>query len=128
MQKIIAFILTLIGAGTLITQQEFVDFRPEISTGLSKVIMEAPVVVPDDEPDDIPKPDPDPAKCACRGTGVITHKDGHATPCPYHARQEESVTVTEEECLDGSCSTTQYSSPGVSYRRGPLGIFRWRIR
>jgi len=36
--------------------------------------------------DHTPKPDPDPAKCACKGTGVITHGDGHQTPCPYHGK------------------------------------------
>ena len=30
-------------------------------------------------------PDPDADKCACKGTGKITHGDGHTTPCPYHA-------------------------------------------
>jgi hypothetical protein len=42
---------------------------------------------PDDTPtppDDTPKPHPDVDKCACKGTGVITHGDGHKTPCPYH--------------------------------------------
>ena len=34
--------------------------------------------------DTTPKPDPDPAKCACEGTGLITHGDGHQTVCPYH--------------------------------------------
>ena len=34
--------------------------------------------------DTTPKPDPDPAKCACKGTGLITHGDGHQTVCPYH--------------------------------------------
>lgn len=37
------------------------------------------------EPDDKPLgPDPDPEKCACRGTGKILHGDGHVTPCPFH--------------------------------------------
>lgn len=30
-------------------------------------------------------PDPDVDKCACKGTGKISHGDGHSTPCPYHA-------------------------------------------
>ena len=38
--------------------------------------------VPDDEQVDGPHEDPD--KCVCKGTGKITHGDGHQTPCPYH--------------------------------------------
>lgn len=43
-------------------------------------------------PKPAPKPDiigphPDPAKCICKGTGVIVHGDGHKTPCEYHSGQ-----------------------------------------
>ena len=38
-------------------------------------------------PDDDLKPHPDPAKCPCKGTGRITHGDGHSTPCPYHGNK-----------------------------------------
>jgi hypothetical protein len=31
-----------------------------------------------------PIPDPDANKCPCKGTGKITHGDGHTTQCPYH--------------------------------------------
>jgi predicted metal-binding protein len=31
-------------------------------------------------------PDEDPAKCVCKGTGVIIHGDGHKTPCPFHSK------------------------------------------
>jgi thiol-disulfide isomerase/thioredoxin len=34
-------------------------------------------------------PDPDIDKCACEGTGVITHGDGHKTPCPYHSQKDD---------------------------------------
>jgi hypothetical protein len=37
--------------------------------------------IPDDKP---LGPDPDPEKCACRGTGKIVHGDGHVTSCPFH--------------------------------------------
>lgn len=37
-----------------------------------------------------PKPvvdtDPDPAKCICKGTGIIVQGDGHKTVCPYHSK------------------------------------------
>lgn len=42
--------------------------------------------------DNNPKPqpvvniDPDPAKCICKGTGIIVQGDGHKTPCPYHSK------------------------------------------
>ena len=36
-------------------------------------------------PVDNVKPDPDPDKCACKGSGKIVHGDGHSTPCPFHA-------------------------------------------
>jgi hypothetical protein len=38
--------------------------------------------------DPAPKPvvdtDPDPAKCICKGTGIIVQGDGHKSTCPYH--------------------------------------------
>ena len=37
-----------------------------------------------------PKPDPDPLKCPCKGTGDITHGDGHITPCPYHQKSDKN--------------------------------------
>lgn len=40
--------------------------------------------IPDDEPTG---PHPDVDKCICKGTGIITHGDGHTTDCPYHKRQ-----------------------------------------
>lgn len=38
-----------------------------------------------------PKPvvddtNPDPAKCICKGTGIIVQGDGHNTVCPYHGK------------------------------------------
>lgn len=38
-----------------------------------------------------PKPvvddtNPDPAKCVCKGTGIIMQNDGHNTVCPYHGK------------------------------------------
>ena len=34
--------------------------------------------------EDIIRPNPDPKKCPCRGTGKIVHGDGHTTECPFH--------------------------------------------
>lgn len=47
-------------------------------------------------PDDIDGPNPDPDKCACKGSGLITHGDGHKTPCPYHAKQMKPLLISEE--------------------------------
>jgi len=35
------------------------------------------------------EPNPDVNKCVCEGSGVITHGDGHTTPCPYHSKSEQ---------------------------------------
>lgn len=38
----------------------------------------------------VPKPDDgtnsDPAKCICKGTGIIVQGDGHKTVCPFHGK------------------------------------------
>ena len=39
-------------------------------------------------------PDPDPAKCVCKGTGEIVQGDGHITQCPYHGSKEVLVEPT----------------------------------
>lgn len=40
-----------------------------------------------------PKPndgtDKDPAKCICRGTGIIVQGDGHKTTCPFHGKTSQ---------------------------------------
>tara|TARA_R110000765_G_scaffold159315_2_gene263086 strand:- start:366 stop:896 length:531 start_codon:yes stop_codon:yes gene_type:complete len=46
-------------------------------------ILEVKPDIPDDTPDG---PHPDVNKCVCRGTGKITHGDGHQTDCPYHGK------------------------------------------
>lgn len=38
-----------------------------------------------------PIPDEDPAKCPCKGTGVIKHGDGHETECPFHSKQTSFI-------------------------------------
>lgn len=46
---------------------------------------------------DIVGPDEDPAKCICKGTGVITHGDGHKTSCPYHGSKFSKQLIILEE-------------------------------
>ena len=51
-----------------------------------------------DGPDNALGPDPDPAKCICKGTGIITHGDGHQTPCPYHGHDESGDVEPNWKC------------------------------
>ena len=56
-------------------------------------------------------PDPDPDKCICKGTGIITHGDGHTTDCPYHKKVDDT-TVCAEDCksdCDESCNCANTS-------------------
>lgn len=41
-------------------------------------------------------PNSDAAKCPCKGSGQITHGDGHQTPCPYHSKQEQPEAKGKE--------------------------------
>ena len=43
-------------------------------------------VDPTPDPDAPLRPDPDPEKCICKGTGNIIQGDGHVTKCPYHGK------------------------------------------
>lgn len=46
---------------------------------------------------DIVGPHEDPDKCVCKGTGVITHGDGHKTSCPYHGSKfNQPILILEE--------------------------------
>jgi hypothetical protein len=40
----------------------------------------------DPKPQPVVDVDPDPAKCICKGTGIIVQGDGHKTVCPFHAK------------------------------------------
>ena len=74
MNKILLLILTLLGADVTV-KKEHLDFRPEISTTIAKIVMgsdEIPVIPPDINND-----------CPCdKKTGIITQGDGHQTECP----------------------------------------------
>lgn len=41
-------------------------------------------------------PHPDKSKCPCKGTGTISHGDGHKTECPYHS--EDPQPPEEHNC------------------------------
>lgn len=89
----LALILSIFFCGCIPTDF-FADKRPkpidveaykesakESFTKAEKEIYKQPV-------DDTLRPHPDPKKCICKGTGIITHGDGHTTPCEYHAKNE----------------------------------------
>lgn len=50
-------------------------------------------------------PNEDPAKCPCKGSGVIVHGDGHETPCPFHSKEFESLNTKGFVCeCDSRCA------------------------
>ena len=68
-------------------------------------LAEKTVLKTDPSPDDNPSgPHPDVDKCACRGTGNITHGDGHQTDCPYHGKNNPEPNDTNE-CTGCKCDT-----------------------
>ena len=120
MQKLILFIAVSLGlAGSV--NEEHLDFRPEISTGITKVVMD--VQVPDNKPDE---------DTLCDGSGYITHGDGHKTECPGCKACDDNGDVPPsppediEDCDMGSCSpVVKSNSSSSSRRRGLLKrIFR----
>lgn len=44
----------------------------------------------DNKPVIVDDTNPDPAKCVCKGTGIIVHGDGHKTVCPYHGKSSST--------------------------------------
>lgn len=50
-------------------------------------------------------PNEDPAKCPCKGSGVIVHGDGHETPCPFHSKEFGSLNTKGFVCeCDSKCA------------------------
>lgn len=131
MGKLVAFILSIVGLGGILTTTEFVNFRPEISTQLTKTILQNPS-------DNTPTPSPNNSTCPCnKSTGIITHGDGHRSPCPCENGECGCVnknktddgslpltlnpsndTITGTACEDGQCaptSSTQSNSNTTTY-------------
>ena len=64
------------------------DYISEWKSGISESFDKAESEVYEKDPTpDVVGPDPDPKKCICGGSGVITQGDGHKTPCPYHGKK-----------------------------------------
>lgn len=73
-----------ISAETKINLNSIEKWKVEIKDAFDKAEKE---VYKEKGPDNIIKPDEDPKKCPCKGTGKIIQGDGHITPCPYHGKQ-----------------------------------------
>lgn len=58
------------------------EWKKECSESFTKAEKETFEKSPEPLPDD--GTNPDPAKCICKGTGIIVQGDGHKTACPYH--------------------------------------------
>ena len=85
---VILFVFVLLGCDRAINKKNVsaTDWSSTISVSLAVATLDSPAPPP---LDDTPEPDPDPAKYPCKGTGVITHGDGHKTPCPFHGEDSE---------------------------------------
>ena len=96
--SILASVLLLCGCTQPDTENyvDVADWSPTVSVSLAMSTLSN--VVPDSVPDNTPEPDPDPAKCPCKGTGVITHGDGHETPCPYHDEDNKPDVPHKCQC------------------------------
>ena len=78
----------------------------------------------DPEPDPEPEPlgpHPDASKCICKGTGIITHGDGHTTDCPYH-KQVDDTKICAEDCRgdcdeDCNCANSSGCVQQASYQQ-----------
>lgn len=137
MDKLVAFILSILGIGGLLVTKEFVNFRPEISTQLTKVVTQNPdaPVNPDDT---------DYKNCPCdKRSGMITHGDGHKTKCtctngqcgcvnksteepvsePMPAPEPVTPVTTTEDCPTGNCPTTPPVTPTVQQNQTSSGYY-----
>lgn len=86
------------------------------------------------DPDTPSGPNPDPNKCACKGTGEIVQGDGHISLCPYHAKPEPKQDTCDcgcgktecgcqgsGECLESDCEDVKHK------RIRPFRLFRSRL-
>lgn len=70
------------------------DWKLECSNAFDKAEKEIYNVKP---VDDIVRPNEDPNKCPCKGSGVIVHGDGHTTVCPFHGKQQEKMENSSKD-------------------------------
>jgi len=101
--KSIALFLALSSTAYCITDTDVVmmyaslveQWKEQISKSFDEAERLVYNVVPDIDDELIPNEDP--AKCPCKGTGVIVHGDGHDTPCPFHSKEFQGSTSEVSE-------------------------------
>ena len=86
-------------------------------------------IEPDPEPDPEPLgPDPDASKCICKGTGIITHGDGHTTDCPYHKNKDETKVCAEDckrDCDEGcNCANSSGCIQQATYQHISMSAYQ----
>ncbi len=64
------------------------DWKQEAKVAFNEAEAKVFLVAP--KPDNVVGPDPDPAKCICKGTGIIVQGDGHKTACPFHSKSQKN--------------------------------------
>tara|TARA_B100001564_G_scaffold358181_1_gene376164 strand:+ start:13422 stop:13820 length:399 start_codon:yes stop_codon:yes gene_type:complete len=69
----------------------YADYIEVWKQSIKQSFVAAEKEVLDVKPDDIVGPHPDPDKCICGGSGVITQGDGHKTACPYHGKKDNTM-------------------------------------
>ncbi|MAR66602.1 MAG: hypothetical protein CL833_05050 [Crocinitomicaceae bacterium] len=65
--------------------------------------------------------DPDVNKCACKGTGVIEHLDGHKTPCPYHSKNNDADVKRAKQVL---FFTAKWCGPCARFKASQIPILK----
>ncbi|NDD83586.1 hypothetical protein EBZ38_04790 [bacterium] len=61
---------------------------------------EANIFIVTPKPDVVVGPNEDPAKCICKGTGIIIQGDNHKTLCPFHGKSSSRMkSVVEQKGL-----------------------------
>lgn len=79
------------------------QWREEIKTAFEQAEKLVYNTIPSPD-EDLVIPNEDPAKCPCKGTGVIKQGDGHDTPCPFHGAQfQEEPPLIKIESAKCEC-------------------------
>jgi hypothetical protein len=66
------------------------DWKSEVKVAFEESEKKIFNVTPPAPKPDVVGVDPDPAKCICKGTGIIVQGDGHKTVCDYHGKTTKS--------------------------------------
>lgn len=120
MKKIILLLPLICGCDYI---QKYTSNNPDVTALISEantsfsdaekeILGNSPTPKPSDETH------PDPAKCVCKGTGIIKQGDGHETPCPYHAKKEPEPEPEPEVKVEPKPASTQSK---VIYQQSPTG-------